>query len=239
MNAMSRTIAMLACLLLASPAQGQETSPSQPERLSADEEAPTKDEEKRDQRFFTLGLGPSLVFWPPGPDDESGDVAPSIAVETRNVFLTSGRYIGWEWTNDVVFHDFQAMGDAYDWYFREPEEGGLSQGVKLGLLWPGLILIPFGGANYTTGGGLIVYTSPSAPAAFFDVGAQLNLFLRLSDPDFKADFSIGAYGGGGYEINDFLSVSARLNWGTPLIHNIQNDTAGSIWTMLVTTNLAF
>lgn len=202
-----------------SPAEGDAQPPpsAQPQTTPAPSAgapaaAPSAGEGKRGQRRFMIGAGPGLVFWPPsGVDATEGEVKPAIALRTRNTFLAAGGIIGLEWTNDIVFHDFEAMGDAYKWYFRDPEEGGLNKGLKLGALWPGMILVPFGGANYTTGGGLLVYTSPRAPAAFFDIGANFNLFLHLSDPDFKADISIGAYGGGGYEFTKVFSVSGHSN----------------------------
>lgn len=226
---------LLAFLLFVStPAIAQEKPVEQPAAATEPEEGEEKGEKA--ERGSSLGIGPGLVFWSPPPGEADWDTSVGVALQTRKVWLLGGIF-GFEFTNDVVFHDWAAMGAAYDWFFSATSEDGGLNALKWSLLWPGLFLIPFGGANYGSGVGIIVYTSPRVPAAFFDIGAQANLYLRLSDPDFRADFAIGAYGGLGYDFAEKFGTSLRVMWGSPLVHSVMDGKPRTVVTTLL--NLKF
>ncbi len=191
-------------------------------------------------RKKTFGIGTGVVFWPPSDDvvDDKVDVAPALTLQTRAAFPLGGSVFGFEWTNDIVFHDWRAMGDAYEWYFAEAEteSGDDIRPTKLLLLWPGLILIPFGAANYTTGFGLVVWTGKTVPSMYFDGGMNLNLYLRLSDPQFRADFGFGLYGGMGIDLFKNVGMNIRFLWGSPFIHTLIRKTSGGITTLMFNIN---
>jgi len=216
-------------LFVSAPALAQEEATEPASKTPADATDEAAPEKEKAKRGSSLGVGPGLVFWSPPPTEQEYELSLGVALQTRKVFLLGG-IVGFEWTNDVVFHDWAAMGAAYSWLFTDQGDG--AQALKVSLLWPGIFLIPFGGANYASGIGLVVYTSPSVPAVYFDAGAQLNLYLRLSDPDFRADFAIGAYGGLGYDFLEKVGTSVRVLWGSPLIHGLADKKPRTVVTAI-------
>lgn len=221
-------------------AQGEPAQTPQPQPAIEPEAKPTSLKAPPQMRKNTLGIGPGFVFWPPPRSEPDGtyEIAAALALQHRKAVPIAG-IIGWEWTTDIVFHDWKGMGDAYKWYFApaETEDEKDMRAIKTGLLWPGLILIPFGGANYTTGFGLVVWTSRSLPAVYFDAGINLTLWLRLSDPQFRADFGFGPYGGVGFDMLENVGANLRVMWGAPAIHTLLRQSSGGITT--VTLNINF
>lgn len=219
-----------------------EPSPGPADSADAAGTAPVGQPEPEVQPEFrknTFGIGAGLVFWPPSKDvvDDTVDIAPAITLQLRKAVPLVGN-VGFEFTSDIVFHDFKAMGSAYDWYFKkgETEEAEDNRAMRALLLWPGLILIPFGAANYTTGFGLVVWTSKLLPSMYFDGGLNLNLFLRLSDPQFRADFGFGVYGGLGLDLFKNMGMNVRATWGTPLVHTLIKKTSSGITTLMFNIN---
>lgn len=192
-------------------------------------------EKEKFTRKNTFGIGPGFAFWPPQNDDPTDvtDVSPGLALQFRRAGKIAGVF-GFEWANDIVFHDWKGMGDAYNWYFGNAEDD-TAAALRL-VLWPGLILIPFGGANYSTGFGLVIWTSESLPAVYFDIGANLNLWLRLSDPDFRADFGLGAFGGIGFDLFENFGANLRVLWGVPAIHTLIRQTSSGITQVVLNIN---
>ena len=226
-----RLLVLLAAFSLSSTVVAQEA----PE-ATADPEAP----EARRDRITELGVGPALVSWstPPGVVDYR-NLSGALALHHRNVYLLGGVF-GFHWSNDVVFHDWKAMGDAYAWYFDdERPTNGSARALKFTALWPGLILIPFGGANYSSGGGLSFYFLPSFPTVYLDIGANATLFLRLSDPEMRADFAIGAHGSVGVDVTKRVGFSGRVLWGAPVIHSFIDGGARHVVTTSLNANLLF
>lgn len=211
---------------------------SQPAGTTAPDvsEAPGTQKPKRENNSFSLGLGPAVVAWPPAGERESVDVAPGFSLHARTVYLAGG-IIGFEWTTDVVFQDFETIGNGYKWFFsKDPDEPDSSSAALKIAAWPALLLIPFAGANYQTGIGAVIYTSPRVPSLYLNFGVNVALYLRISDPEFRADFGGGLYGGLGVDITKTIGVSMRTMWGLPLIHQLTGKTSNGIATGIATLN---
>ena len=223
----------------AEAAQEQNPAPADQPTSAAQPQEPEPEKEKF-QRKTTFGFGPGFVFWPPQRDDpeDSYETIPALGVQYRRILSLHGVF-GFEFSTDITFHDWKAIGDAYGWFFDKPSDESDEdwRAVKLGAGWPLLLLVPFGGANYQLGVGAIIFTSQSLPAVYFDAGFNMALWLRLSDPDFRADFGWGLYGGAGVDIFKSLGANVRVMWGAPLIHTFVRKTSGGITT--VTFNLNF
>jgi hypothetical protein len=169
--------------------------------------------------FYTGGAGLGFFALSPTGDHTSYRGDPALILQGRRVASVS-RQFGFEFITSAVFHDWEVMGDAYEWYFTDTDDDPdrSNVGAKLLLLWPGLVLVPFFGANLGTAVGGIFYFSPKAPSFFIDAGAELQFMLRPSDDDFLVDVGFGFYGGFGIELTDRLGMSIRTSFVPPLFH---------------------
>ena len=162
------------------------------------------------------------MFWE-RLDKEADQPQPAVTFTYRNIYRITENF-GVHSTASIMFHDFEAMGDAYGWYAKEPEvpedpdeEPRDYRLLKYFLLFPGLLLIPFAGANYQGGGGVTLNTPPQAPSLFVDVGVSAGLMLRPSDEDFIADMGLGGYGGVGFQISRHFALYSRVHFEQPLV----------------------
>ncbi len=65
--------------------------------------------------------------------------------------LRDDQFIGYVSRTNLHFHDFQAVGNGYLWYF----EGDAEQtALRVGLLWPGFFVMPLAGATMSSSMGL-------------------------------------------------------------------------------------
>ncbi len=166
--------------------------------------------EERAGSSYGIGGGGVWIDQVRGPS--GGSVLPAISLTARKIFMLTPGF-GFELGNAVSIHDFETIGSVYRWYGN-----GENQGVKFLLLWPGLVLAPFFGANIGGTAGAIGYFRPVNPAPWLAGGLQLNLYLRPSEPAFRADFGPAVYLLLGVDFTRVVGLAARFEAGVPIFH---------------------
>ena len=67
-----------------------------------------------------------------------------------------------------------------------------------------------------------------AGAPYIEGGFQTSMWLRLSDPDLKADLLVGPWAGVGGTITDHVGIGLRSTIEVPLFHTLFDTSPGNI-----------
>jgi hypothetical protein len=192
--------------------------------------APVPEPPRPPERRSNLGgIGAGAFLLSADASIQVNGSSPAIVVQARRISLVSEQF-GFELLSSVVFHDWETMGDIYHWYFTDTDDDPdrSNVGTKILLLWPGLILAPFAGANYGMGFGGIFYVSPKAPSLFIDAGGELSLLLQPSS-EFNVDVGLGFYAGLGLEFSERIGMSVRTVYQAPVFHENQDIRAVTMY----------
>ena len=172
-------------------------------------------------RRTTLGAGPGVVVLQDMPTGTT-EVRPALVLEVSRRPPPELR-LGFVSHATLGFHDARAMGDIYRWYLRTDGEDA---GLRLLLLWPGMLVAPFFTASMEGGRGLSLRLAPTARAPSLEFGGQAGLWLHWSAPDWKADLTAGPWGGLEVPLGDRTSLGLRSWVNVPLVYSLTHGGEG-------------
>lgn len=182
--------------------------------------------------IFSIGAG-AYRLW--RTDDANADpFGPSITFEYRRL-NPLGAYVAFEWNSTLNIQDFKTIGRFYDWYFAKGDD----RTTRLLLLWPGLILAPLAGSNFSTGPGFAFFTSDLPPRLSFDLGMQATAFLRPSFDSLRFDVGVQSFAGLSYQATTSFGFGVRGSYGVPIFHGLDEGWKARAVHVAATVNLCF
>lgn len=151
-----------------------------------------------------------------------------VALEVRTWGFLDNEQSALEVYGRVLLHDYDVIRWSTDRYDR------VDDGDARGHLYrgSGVLLSPFGVANYEGGLGAVSFLGTSAPRPFVRVGATASLLLRVTDPDHRIDLGFGGYVGIGLQLSDSINFSVAANVSNPVVHDFMD---AGYWYFLTTT----
>jgi hypothetical protein len=158
-----------------------------------------------------LGVGPGLAVvdvpqqpltWHPG-----------VALSTHRS-PPAGQLLGLATHSSLLVHDFEAIGDGYRWYFEGPPEDDL---LRVALLWPGMVLMPFIGSQLSGGVGVHIQVWAGEVLPFAEGGMQGALWLNPSAEAHRFDLQAGPWMGAGVAFDSGLSLRFQSALETMLL----------------------
>jgi hypothetical protein len=152
-----------------------------------------------------------------------------VALEARTWgFLDGNEQSALEVYGRILLHDYNLIRwttERYDRVADGDAQGHLYRGS-------GVLLSPFGVANYEGGLGAVSFLGTSAPRPFVRVGATASLLLRVTDPEHRIDLGFGGYVGLGLQLSDTINLSVAANVSNPVVHDFMDS---GYWYFLTTT----
>jgi hypothetical protein len=157
-----------------------------------------------------------------------------VSIDAR-LWGLSGTRSAFEMRARILLHDYDVFESAHDAFEVEDDDDVATWG-DLGRA-SGLVFSPFAVANWEFGLGYVRMLGDRTPHPYVRIGAGATALCRFSDPEFRFDIGLGAYGGIGFQISDSFGVSVEANFSRPIFHGFADS--GYTYFFSTTANLEF
>lgn len=176
-------------------------------------------------RQTTIGVGPGVVGTT-GMPEGAPVVHPSVVVEVGSLPPRED-HGGLLIMSSMQFHDFETIGNVYDWYFSGSSD--IAPEIRYAAMWPLVVVAPLTGASLDTGMGVHLPLSRHEKAPAVDLGGQFGVWTNWSDQYWKVDTTLGVFTGMQAPLSRGISAGARGAVALPSFHALVHDPNGMVW----------